>query len=321
MITDLLAQLPEPDWDKAFEDQPVFYWKTVLPQLAERDFIMVWPPGVRKIEGEKNYFAVLEQMKADYNIDPDGLYLIGVSGGGLSSWCIGLRYPHLIAAIAPISGVVQASGKVEMGPGGGDGTDNIDPARSALYFPMNALHVPAIILHGDSDPVTPHTTQALPMVEKMKELGLDYEYHEYPGADHGLGEAGYPDAFRRALDFFEKHPNIAHPKTIDYSTWNLRYNRAYWLRIDAFETEGERAWIQAKAEGNSVEIKTENVKAWTLLPDTEVFDLSQPIEIQLNGAEPVSERPAQDGGIAFGSSAETPRTAAPSTPKPSRQTR
>ncbi len=289
MITDLLAQLPEPDWDKPFDEQTVPYWRIVLPQLAERDFIMVWPPGVRKIEGEKNYFAILDLMKADCNIDPDGLYLIGVSGGGLSSWCIGLRYPHLIAAIAPISAVVEASGKIEPGPGGGDGTDNIDRARSALHFPMNALHIPTIILHGDSDPVTPHTTQALPMVAKMKELGLEHEYVEYSGADHGLGHENYGDAFGRALDFFEKHPNVAHPKTIDYSTWNLRYNRAYWLHIDAFETEGARARIQATANGNRVEIKTENVKAWTLLSDAKVFDLSKPIEIQINGADPVSK--------------------------------
>ena len=43
------------------------------------------------------------RVKKDYTIDEDRIYLMGVSGGGLGSWLIGLRFPEQIAAIRPIS--------------------------------------------------------------------------------------------------------------------------------------------------------------------------------------------------------------------------
>jgi len=260
-------------------------WDHTVKGLEEKGFIGVWPSLTRRLEAELNFFAVLEEMKRDYNIDAERVYLMGVSGGGLSSWLIGLRHPDQIAAIAPISGVSVASQAIENA--GGD-PDTIDKSRSAYYFPMNALHVPVVVLHGDADPATKVEEQARPMVEKMRELGLEVEYHEYAGAPHGLGK-DYLDAFDKIMDFFSRHRNVRYPKTIDFSTPSLRYNKAYWIWLEQLTEEGEFARVKAEAKDNVVTIETENVSVMSLVPRPEVLDLEEPVKVVIDGQE-VGER-------------------------------
>ena len=73
---------------------------------------MMWPTN-RRLEAEVNFFDALEEMKKDYNVDEDRIYLMGVSGGGLASWLIGLRFPEQIAAICPISTLTVVSERTE----------------------------------------------------------------------------------------------------------------------------------------------------------------------------------------------------------------
>jgi hypothetical protein len=234
-------------------------------------------------------------MKKDYNIDEDRIYLMGVSGGGLASWLIGLRFPDQIAAICPISTLSVVSENTERPE---IASKRILKERSTYYFPMNALHVPVIMLHGDADTSTLCELQARPMAKKMKELGLELEYIEYAGVGHGLGHY-YQDGFAKALDFFDKHRNVRHPKRIDYSTPSMRYTKAYWIKIGKIVTKGEFARVQAEAKGNSVEIKTENLGGFSVLRDEVVFDASAPMTISIDGQDAYSGPVPATGGIGF----------------------
>ncbi len=283
LIAHLLAE--GPDREKEWLPGVKALWEHTLKRLEEKGFMAVWPSQTRRLEAEVNFFAVLEEMKRDYNVDEERVYLMGVSGGGLSSWLIGLQHPDQIAAIAPISAVSVANMATE-NPTGDRGT--VDTLRSVYYFPMNALHVPVIVLHGDADPVTPVDVQARPMVEKMRELGLGVEYHEYPGAAHGLGE-DYLDAFDKIIDFFSRHRNVRYPKTIDFTTFSLRYNKAYWIWIERFADPGEPGRVKAKVEDNVIRIETENVASLSLVPRPEVLDLRSPVKVIIDGQE-VTER-------------------------------
>jgi len=277
LIAHLLAEGPAPG--KPMLPGVKNLWEHTMKGLEEKGFIAVWPSLTRRLEAELNFFAVLEEMKRDYNIDEDRIYLMGVSGGGLSSWLIGLRYPDQIAAIAPISAVSVANEAIE-NPGGD--RRKVEEARSAYYFPMNALHVPAIVLHGDADPVTPVEVQARPMVEKMRELGLEVEYHEYAGAAHGLGD-DYLDAFDKILDFFGRHRNVRYPKTVDFTTWSLRYNKGYWVWLEKFIEEGQAARVKANVEDNVISIETENIARFSLVPRPEVLDFEETVTVIIDG--------------------------------------
>ncbi len=231
LVADLLAPGPPAALRAETLGGSALDYDRIVDGLNAKGFFGVWPPAFRRTEAEENFFDVLEEMKRDYLIDEDRVFLVGVSGGGLSSWLIALRHPDQIAAIAPISAVTVAHA------GRGRNSAPVDKTLSVLNFPMNALHVPVLVLHGDADPVCPAELQARPMVEKMRQAGLDAQYKQYSGAGHGLGDHYY-DAYDRLLAFFSDIRNVRHPKTIDFTTASEKYSKAYWLQIDKIIAPG-----------------------------------------------------------------------------------
>src|SRR5204863_3843936 len=52
---------------------------------------------------EKDVMNVLDLVKKEYAIDPDRVYLMGHSMGGGGTWHLGIKYPDVWAALAPIA--------------------------------------------------------------------------------------------------------------------------------------------------------------------------------------------------------------------------
>ncbi|MEO2030572.1 MAG: prolyl oligopeptidase family serine peptidase, partial [Planctomycetaceae bacterium] len=293
LIALMLTPGPTPDWRSSPAERGSVHSESLA--LAEKKgYLIVWPTG-RRLEAEVNFFDVLREMKQDYNIDEDRIYMMGVSGGGLASWLIGLRFPEQIAAICPISALTVVSESTERPE---KTSTALLRERSAYHFPMNALHVPVIMLHGDADTTSLCELQARPMARRMNELGLELEYVEYPGVGHGLGDS-YADGFARALAFFDRHRNVRHPRTIDYSTPGMRYNKAYWIRIGGFQKKGRFARVEASAEGNTVEIRTENVAGFSILRDEVVFDVAKPLTVFIDRAMVYKGPLPTSGGVGF----------------------
>jgi poly(3-hydroxybutyrate) depolymerase len=55
---------------------------------------------------ETDVMNVLEIVIDEYNIDPDRVYLMGHSMGGMGTYVLGRKYPERWAAIAPMSGTL-----------------------------------------------------------------------------------------------------------------------------------------------------------------------------------------------------------------------
>jgi hypothetical protein len=51
---------------------------------------------------------LIEEVLADYNIDPDAVHLHGFSTGGIYSWDMPSTYPNLFASVTPIAGAMRA---------------------------------------------------------------------------------------------------------------------------------------------------------------------------------------------------------------------
>jgi predicted peptidase len=49
--------------------------------------------------------ALVDQVIADYSVDPDRVYLVGYSMGGHGAWYLAYSYPNRFAAVAPMSGM------------------------------------------------------------------------------------------------------------------------------------------------------------------------------------------------------------------------
>ncbi len=66
---------------------------------------------------------------------------------------------------------------------------------------LKPITEPVFVAQGDADKQVP-VTNTRTWVDSMKELKLNYEYKEYPGADHGgVIEQSMPDIFA----FFGNH--------------------------------------------------------------------------------------------------------------------
>jgi predicted esterase len=162
------------------------YDNGVIRRAAEeRGYIVVCPKGrgpysMYMASAERDVIDVINEMKRDFSIDDDRVYLMGHSMGGYGSWSIAGNNPELFAAIAPISG---------------GGTPFSRPKLKAIS------HVPWIVVHGDNDPTVP-VEESRKMVKAGKELGAEINYIEVPGGNHS--DIVVP-ALKDIFDWFDAH--------------------------------------------------------------------------------------------------------------------
>jgi len=151
----------------------------------ERGYIIVCPKGrgpysMYLASAESDVIAVINEMKRDFSIDDDRVYLMGHSMGGYGAWSIAVNNPDIFAAIAPISG---------------GGTPLSRPKLKAI------THVPWIVVHGEKDATVP-VEESRKMVKAGKELGVEIKYIEVPGGNHG---GVVVPAFKDIFDWFDTH--------------------------------------------------------------------------------------------------------------------
>ncbi|MFM8474452.1 MAG: prolyl oligopeptidase family serine peptidase [Planctomycetaceae bacterium] len=124
---------------------------------------------------------LVRQLQADYRIDPERLYVTGLSMGGFGTFELTTRYPDVFAAAAPICG-------------GGDPTK----AKSLSALPL-------WVFHGDADRVVP-VGFSRSMVKAIEAAGGKPKYTEYPGVGHDCWTATYADPDFHEWLFAQKRP-------------------------------------------------------------------------------------------------------------------
>lgn len=134
---------------------------------------------------EKDVMNVLAMVRDEFNIDDDRIFLMGHSMGGAGTLHLGMKYPSIWAALAPIAPATAA----------------LDPDSLA-----SIRHMPVIIVQGDADTAVPVAVTRR-WASKLRELQMTFRYIEIPGGDHmGVIGTGMPDIFA----FFEAHPKNHH---------------------------------------------------------------------------------------------------------------
>jgi len=111
---------------------------------------------------------LLDEVAARYPIDPDRIYLTGLSMGGFGSWALATEYPKRFAAVVPICG-------------GGDRRD-VERLKD----------VPIWVFHGGKDGVVP-VERTEEMVEALREVHGRVRFTVYPDAGHDSWTKTYDD--------------------------------------------------------------------------------------------------------------------------------
>lgn len=110
--------------------------------------------------------ALLDEIGGKYKVDPNRIYVTGLSMGGFGSWRLAAYAPERLAAIAPICG-------------GGE-----------TYWTKEFVHLPVWAFHGAKDTGVPlERSQA--MVDALKKNGGDPKLTVYPEAGHDSWTATY----------------------------------------------------------------------------------------------------------------------------------
>jgi predicted peptidase len=161
---------------KIVEQKDGFPFIVVSPQCPKDDW---WTNDV--------LIALVDDVAAGYRVDPDRVYLTGLSMGGYGTWKLALEYPNRFAAIAPICG-------------GGE------PRRA-----FRLKNLPVWVFHGGKDPVVP-VKESEDMVNALKKAGnAEVKFTVYPETGHDSWVAAYDS--QELYDWFLQHQRQSSEKT------------------------------------------------------------------------------------------------------------
>jgi pimeloyl-ACP methyl ester carboxylesterase len=235
--------------------------------------------------GEADVFEAIAAVKKRFKIDDQRVLLRGFSMGGEGAWHIALHYPDRFAA-AEI-GAGTWSSRVQMTPGLTDWQlQTLNIWEHMEQWALNAFNLPLAGHDGDSDNQTPTVPLPPPGTPNRGQLEsslkaraqLEKEGFIAEGEPDFLKIKGTPDIFlisqktghgtsplvRQRLDAFLKEwgdKGQTSPDHIRFLTYTTRYNRDYWVSVEALDKLYERADMDAVRSdaGKSYQIKTTNI--------------------------------------------------------------
>jgi predicted peptidase len=113
------------------------------------------------------------ELLYQYPVDPDRIYVTGLSMGGYGTWDLVTRYPSFFAAAVPVCG-------------GGDET-----------LAGRLTELPVWAFHGKKDDIVPPERSA-DMIKAIEKAGGKPKYTEYPNLGHACWDETYsnPELFK-----------------------------------------------------------------------------------------------------------------------------
>jgi polyhydroxybutyrate depolymerase len=165
---------------------------TKLNETADKHgFILVYPNAVggswalspdKMVKDLAFFDALLAKLTAEHKIDPDRVYLTGMSNGGYFAHFVGKERSTVVAAVAAHSAAL--------------GLQTLLGINAERKFPV-------MIIHGDKDNVIAVAT-ARENRDRYRKEGHEVNYVEVPGLSHWWAtDAGIND---RIWAFFADHP-------------------------------------------------------------------------------------------------------------------
>ena len=151
-----------------FADKPCF---VLAPQCPEDDTWSRWdePDNPDPTPAMRGAIAAIDRIMMEENVDPDRVYLVGLSMGGYGTWDLAARQPERFAAIVPVCG------------GGNPST-------------MHRLaDLPTWAFHGTADRVVPET-RTVALVEAIRSAGGTPRYSALAGVGHNSWDTAFGPA-------------------------------------------------------------------------------------------------------------------------------
>lgn len=185
-------------------------------------------------DAEVDFFDAWRALDVALPLDPDRVYLTGLSMGGICMWRLGLLYPDLFAAGIAVAGSPRLGSYPNYRP--------LPVPYDMTDFVENARHLPIMILHGASDGVLPYT-ESEPAVGRLAELGYEHRVHLYATRGHDATLTSATAA--EHVSWLAGRSRPTSPRHVTYRLWpshtanvdpsfmnedhGIRPDRAYWV--------------------------------------------------------------------------------------------
>jgi dienelactone hydrolase len=228
------------------------------------DRFMLQPYGrysnASRFAGETDGLEAIESVAKAYRIDRDRMVMTGFSMGGASAWSYIVHFADRWAAGSPGAGFTETEvflrdALVKQPQNAVQKT--LWHMYDATDYAVNTFNVPVVAYSGGNDA---QKQAADAMAAAMLKEGLTLEHIVGPNTGHAY-EPQARQQVQDRLDELAARGRNPVPKVIRFTTWMLRYNKMFWLTIDAMEEEWQRARVDARIEGNALILATTNVTA------------------------------------------------------------
>jgi len=271
---------------------------------AMKNTIMLYPYGRYcngfKFAGEADVLEALEDVKKHYLINENGLVDRGFSMGGAAVWHFAVHYPDWWLAANPGAGFAETTeflllDKETLHP------NWYEKKLLHLYdctgYASNLSNLPIVAYNGDKDP----QKQAADVMEKaMKAEGLSLSRIVGPNTGHAYhpASARIVDSLLETEAAKGKRPA---PKDLHFTTYTLKYNKMYWLTVDALKEHWEKARVDGTIADQTITLKTTNISALSLDPSvlSTVINLTKPIIIHIDGISILLKQLSQQKALSF----------------------
>lgn len=201
--------------------------------------------------GRRDVFECVEIAKQLFSVDEDRLYLCGFSMGGMATFELGFKYPHVWAACVPVCGRCNSLELIE-----------------------NASYLPFWIHTGGKDIMVPskYSKVAYDRAEQLKFSNWKYTEHTNMGHDFSIN-------WKEVEKWLLTKKRTNNPRSVSLRTKDIKFNRAYWMEITEITHYGRLARIDAEINGQRIEIETENVANYTIRLNDTLVDVTREIQI------------------------------------------
>ena len=224
--------------------------------------------------------ATIRHVRQRYHVDPDRIFLTGMSNGGIGAWLIGSHHAPLFAGLAPMAG----------------GLDDV-----LMPFVANLRNTPVYIIHGAKDQVMP-AELSRSIVRELALLGYPYIYREHQGEHPMAGGHYFPREELPALvTWLNAQRRDPLPAKLTLVREASRFQPFGWVRLDvtdpiaAFSDDlidkrderiKQREYARLEAtivSANRIEVNTERIQRYSLFLNDRLIDPAKPVTIVTNG--------------------------------------
>ncbi|MBK5283387.1 MAG: hypothetical protein JJE16_15055 [Nitrospiraceae bacterium] len=229
---------------------------------------------------EELVLATIRSVQRRYHIDPDRIFLTGMSNGGIGAWVIGMHDAPLFAGVAPMA----------------SGLDNV-----LMPFLANLRSTPIYIIHGAKDQIMP-VELSRTITNELTKLGYPFVYREHDREHPVAGGHYFPrEELPELLAWFNAHRRNPLPTSVTVVRDASHFQPFGWVRIDATDliaafsedlvskrddliNRREYARLEVSIVAlNRIEVRADRVQRYSLFLNEQLIDSSKPLVVLTNG--------------------------------------